>query len=236
MQPQPPPDIAAPPASEHAIRSRRIRNAIWTCGIISVIFSLWYLLDSMTSHRRGPHYQSEAVNNARQIGIALFGFETEFGSFPDASTDATVQAETGTDLDLGRKSSNDFFRQLISTSIAQSEPMFYAKINGTKKPDGIFTKGEAIKKGECGFTYFLGAKTTDNPSRPLLVTPMIPGTDRFDPKPFKGKAVVLKLDQSVTSLPINKDGHLMINGRNLTESNHPIWDGHPPVIAWPDLK
>jgi hypothetical protein len=179
--------------------------------------------------------QTIAVNNARQIGIALFEFETEFGSFPDASTVAAVQARPGTDLNLGTKSSNDFFRQLIASGISQSEPMFYAKINRSNKPDGIFTKGQALSTGECGFTYFRGAKITDNPERPLLVTPMIPGTDRFDPKPFKGKAVVLKLDYSVTSLPIDKDGHLMINGRNLMDPNHPIWGGHPPVIAWPDL-
>jgi hypothetical protein len=156
MQPQPPPDMSAPLPSAHALRSQRIRNAIWICGIFSVLFVL-------------------------------------------------------------------------------TAPMFYAKINRTNKPDGIFTKGQALSTGECGFTYLRGAKITDNLERPLLVTPMIPGTDRFDPKPFKGKAVVLKLDYSVTSLPIDKDGHLMINGRNLMDPNHPIWGGHPPVIAWPDL-
>jgi len=201
--------------------------------VLSIAFLL--LSAPITIRSRKKPYQTEAVSNARQIGLALFEFETEFGSFPGLGTIAAVRTKTATDLDLGITSSNDYFRQLIASEITQSEPMFYAKINGSRRPDGDFTKGEALKTGECGFTYFLGAKITDNPSRPLVVTPMIPGTDRFDRKRFHGKAVVLKLDNSVTSYPINEDGHLMIAGRNIMDPGHPIWDGHAPVIAWPDL-
>ncbi|HEX7261614.1 MAG TPA: hypothetical protein VF258_07335, partial [Luteolibacter sp.] len=132
--------------------------------------------------------QTEAVNNARQIGIALFDFESEYGKFPDATTIAAVQKKTGSLLPLGTKSSNDFFRQLIASDLVQSEAMFYAKTAGSRKPDNIYTTGEALKKGECAFTYFLGAMTMDNPHRPLVVTPMIPGTDRFDPEPHKGES------------------------------------------------
>ena len=64
---------------------------------------------------------------------------------------------------------------------------------------------------------------------------MIPGTDRFDPKPFEGKAVLLRMDNSVTSLPIQKDGHVLLYGKNLFDPTNPIWDGKPPVIVWPDL-
>ena len=189
----------------------------------------------MTIRSRKKPNQTEAVNNARQISLALFEFETEYGSFPDSSTVEAVRSLTAADLDLGTTSSNDFFRQLIGSEIVQSEQLFYSKIKGTRRPDNDFTKGEALKTGECGFTYFIGAKVTDNPSRPLVVTPMIPGTDRFDRKRFDGKAVVSKLDNSVSSYPINKDGHVMIHGRNLMDPHHPIWDGHAPIIAWPDL-
>jgi hypothetical protein len=64
---------------------------------------------------------------------------------------------------------------------------------------------------------------------------MIPGMNRFDPKPFNGKAILLKLDNSVTLLPIDKVGHAIMYDRNLMDPDHPIWDGHAPVIAWPDL-
>jgi hypothetical protein len=178
--------------------------------------------------------QTRAVNNARQIGIALFEFQTEYRKFPGADTVEEVRRKTGSDLDLGENSSNDFFRQLLASGMAQSEVIFHAKVKGARQPDGIFTRGEALKKGECGFTYFVGALESDNPRRPIVVAPMISGTDRFDPKPFEGKAVVLKLDNSMASLPIDKDGHVFIDGRNMMETHHPIWDGHAPVIAWPE--
>lgn len=178
--------------------------------------------------------QTVAVNNARQVGLALFDFESEYGKFPDATTIAAVQKKTGTLLPLGGKSSNDFFRQLIALDITQHEAMFYAKCLNVSKPDGFMDGSHAIEKRECGFTYFLGANIKDNPSRPLVVTPMIPGTDRFDPKIHDGKAVVLRLDASVTTFPIDKHGHVIVAGRNLMDPTHPIWDGHPPVIAWPE--
>jgi type II secretory pathway pseudopilin PulG len=183
--------------------------------------------------------QTEAVNNARQIGIALKEFETEYGKFPDPSTIAEVRRRTGTLIPLGSKSSNDFFRQLhlvcIANGFTPSELMYYAKGPGVHRPDNVTTGADALAKGECGFTYFLGANSAINPHRPVAVTPMIPGTDRFDSKPFKGKAVVLQLDGSVTSLPIDKDGHALMGGKNLMDLHHPVWDGHAPVIAWPEL-
>jgi hypothetical protein len=187
---------------------------------------------------RGSHHhggQNEAVNNARQMGFALFEFENEYGAYPNADTVVAVQKATGTKLALGTTTSNDFFRQLIGGGFTQSEKIFYAaRIPGVRKPDDNITGVEALKKGECGFAYFLGAKVTDNPERPLAVAPMIPGTDRFDPKAFEGKAVVLRMDNSVTSIPIDKDGHIQIEGKLLMDPTNPIWDGHPPMIVWPE--
>lgn len=188
----------------------------------------------MVPRRRGPHFQSEAVNNARQIGLALFEFETEYGRFPDATTVAAVQKETGTLLPLGTKTSNDYFRQLIGSWIAQSERMFYAKIPGSRKPDNLMDSAHALGKGEVGFSYLSGLLLEGNPSRPIVVTPLIPGTDRFDPKPFDGRAILLKVDNSATSIPIQKDEQVLVNGRNILDPGHPLWDGHPPVIAWPE--
>lgn len=179
--------------------------------------------------------QTEAVNNARQIGIALFEFEAEYGKFPDESTIAKVREKIGSDLRLGAKTSNDCFRQLLAAGIAQSESIFYAKVAGTHKPDGHLEGTTALGKGECGFAYLSGLKSLGDPSRPLIVAPLIPGTDRFDPKPFNGKAVILKMDNSVTSMPIAKDGHVKVDGKNLLDPANPVWDGHAPVIVWPDL-
>lgn len=103
------------------------------------------------------------------------------------------------------------------------------------KADNFCGGSDTLEKGECGFTYLLGAKITSRPDRPLVVAPMIPGTDRFDPKSMEGKAVILKLDNSVTSIPIDKHGHVIFQGRNLMDPHHPVWQGHAPAIAWPDL-
>ena len=194
-------------------------------GIVAPVFIRKRPICDMTSE----------VNNARQIGLALFEFESEYGKFPDATTIAAVRGKTGSILPLETKSSNDFFRQLMASGIAMSESMFYAKGQGTHKPDGLMDGSHAIAKGECGYSYLLGLSSDGNPSRPIVVTPLIPGTDRFDPKPFKGKAVLLRLDNSVTSLPIDKQGNVFVDGKNLFDPSNLIWGGKPPVIVWPDL-
>jgi hypothetical protein len=178
--------------------------------------------------------QSEAVSNLRQVGLALFEFEQDYGRFPSLETFSAVRSRTATVLDLGDKSSNELFRQLLATGDASSEMIFYAKIDGVRRPDNVMVKGEALKKGECGFAYLTNLDVAGNPGRPLVATPLIRGTDRFDPTRFHGKAIILKMDNSVTSMTINKDGHVMWGGKHLLDPAHPVWDGKPPKIAWPE--
>lgn len=232
MSSQPPPDVSPPPPSEQARRSWRIGRAIWVVGTVSILLLFMLARFGLKSRRQPP--QKDALSNARQIGMALFEFETEYGKFPDEDTIGKVASDTGTKMNLGRKSSNDFFRQLMASGITDWEGMFYANLKRGPGPDEITTGHRALEKGECGFTYLRGAKSTDHPMRPIVVTPMISGTKPFDRKPFDGYAVVLRLDNSVISLPINRDGHIMVDGRNLMDPGHPIWEGHPPVIAWPE--
>lgn len=205
-------------------------------GFVSIGALLVLTAPMFIRGRHHHHEQTEAVSNARQIGLALFEFENEYGAYPNADTVVAVQKATGTKLALGTKTSNDFFRQLIGGNFTSSEKMFYAaQIPGVRRPDDDITGTEALKKSECGFAYFLGAKVTDNPRRPLAAAPMIPGTDRFDPKAYEGKAVVLRMDNSVTSFNIDKDGHIHIDGKLFMDPTNPIWDGHPPQIVWPEL-
>ena len=235
MLPQPPPNAPAPPPSEAALLSHRKWKWLWVVGVVSIIIVLAGLTAPLFIRRHHPRDQTEAVNNARQIGRALFEFEYEYGAYPNAVTVAAVQKATGTTLALGTKTSNDFFRQLIGGNFTSSERIFYAsKIPGVRKPDDNITGTEALKKGECGFAYLLGASVTDNPRRPLVAAPMIRGTDRFDPKAYEGKAVVLRMDNSVTSFNIDKDGHIHIEGKLFMDPTNSIWDGHPPLIVWPE--
>ena len=170
------------------------------------------------------------------MGLALSDFQKEYGTMPDVSTIAKVRASKGSKFNLGTKSSNDFFRQLIASGVVNSEMMFYAQVSDVHQPDNVFSGASALAKGECAFAYILGALKDCNPSRPIVMAPMIPGTDRFDPKPFDGKAVILKADNSVMFYPISiKTGHIMERGQNLMDPTNPIWEGKPPSIVWPEL-
>ena len=63
---------------------------------------------------------------------------------------------------------------------------------------------------------------------------MIPGTTTLDQKSCDGKAVVLKIDNSVTSLPINSAGKIILpNGLDLLDPRQPFWHGKAPDVKWP---
>jgi len=206
--------------------------------IASVFFVIALLIVPMTVRSRKKPDQTEAISNLRQIGLALFEFENEYGQYPSPATIPRVKAKHPTHtFNISGTSSNALFRQLFATNITQSELMFYAKIKNTKKPDGDIRPGQALKKGEVSFAYISGLSTKGNPSRIIAFAPIIPGTTKFDPKPFEGKAVALRIDNSVSSFTINKDGHIQdIHGNNLLFPTHPIWgDKEVPKIHYPDL-
>lgn len=177
----------------------------------------------------------ETVFNARRIGLALMEFENEYGAFPNEETRVLVEKKHGTAIPLEGKSSNALFRQLFAAGFTQSEAMFYTKSQGKRKPDGNITLGELLKKGEVGFGYIAGLSMDGNPARPIVFCPIIPGTDRFDPKPFDGKAVILRLDNSATTLVIDKNGHAFSGGSNILSPDNPVWKGRAPDIRYPEL-
>ncbi len=213
--------------------------------VIVIIAALAGLTAPMVIRQRKKADQTEAVNNARQIGMALFEFETEYGSFPDDATAKAVFEATDTPQVSGIKS-NDRFRQLMRAGIAQSEAMFYAKTAFTKKPDGIMTTDiDALKAGEVGFGILMdttnGLSASGNPSRPIIGAPFKVAMDgTFDSDFYDGKAVILKLDNSVTSLPIvSTTGNVKINGKTMTETGpDTVWGVTTVVPTWayPDPK
>jgi hypothetical protein len=176
--------------------------------------------------------QTEAISNARSFSLALSEFESEYGSFPNASTAAAVAEVTETEKETG-SSSNAYLRQLIRSGISQSEISFYSAAEGSRKPDNVFDGDKALEPGECGFAYISNLKANADAPQPIAMTPFVPGTDRFDPRPFAGKAVILWTDNSVKSLPI-QSGEVMLDGQNLLDPAHPIWNGIPPVLALPE--
>jgi prepilin-type N-terminal cleavage/methylation domain-containing protein len=217
--------------------------------VIVIIAALAGLTAPMVIRQRKKADQTEAVSNARQIGLAMFEFENEYASYPDSSTAEQVTNQTGSSLPLSGTSSNDYFRQLIAGNYTQSEKMFYAKIPGVKKPDDDVTNANALAPGEVGYGYLMNGTSafsaSGNPSRPLVVTPLLNNATNgtFDPDPFDGKAIVLKMDNSVTSINIRQtDKTILLGGSNsglLTASQGSVWGsgtGVNPTLAAPQLK
>lgn len=239
MLPQPPPDAPAPPPSAPAIRSRRKWRSLWIVGMASVIVLAFMLRDKYREQQLSANRQ-EAIANLRSMWFALFEFETAYGEYPSERTAKLVRDNTETRLPLGNKSSNDFLRQLFAAEIVGGEGLFYAAIPGCHKPDYLMGPTQALAKGEVGFSYIVGLSSAGNPKRPLVVTPLVPGTNRFDPKPFGGYAVILPIDGSITRTgpfhPINKNGEVIdASGKHILDPANPIWGGVKPVIAWPEL-
>jgi hypothetical protein len=177
-----------------------------------------------------------AINNSRQIVFVLFNFQTEYGAFPNTSTAVDVTTKNPThSLSISGKSSNAAFRQLFAAGFTDSEQIFYADIKSSIKQDGAIYPGECLKKRENAFAYISGLSISDDPATPILLCPLIPGTTKFDPKPFAGKALIFRINQSVQILSIHKDGHIYDKGINLLSPKHPIWGGKSPEIHYPDL-
>jgi prepilin-type N-terminal cleavage/methylation domain-containing protein len=215
--------------------------------VIVIIAALAGLTAPMVIRQRKKADQTEAVSNARQIGLALFEFENEYGSYPDQDTAIAVTSATGSTLTLGATNSNDLFRQLLAGNFTQSEKMFYAKVPGAVKPDDNVKGEEALKAGEVGFAYMMkgttGFNAAGNPSRPLAVTPLMgTATDgTFDPAPFDSKAIVLRMDNSVTSINIKLDKKINLGGTNsdlLTTGTDTVWGEmtETPTIKAPKTK
>ncbi len=226
-------------------KQRRGFTLVELLVVIVIIASLAGLTAPMVIRQRKKADQTEATSNARQIGFAMFEFETEYGKFPDVSTAPQVTANTETTLTFGGANSNSDFRQLIGAGYTQSEQMFYAKIPGSKKPDGVInTTATALAAGEVGFGYIKmgseGLSTAGNPARPYVVTPLVRGSaTTFNRDPFDSKAVVLRVDNSVASLQITPSNNVNLSpGNTLTSTGAAtVWGTttSTPTIVPPDL-
>jgi prepilin-type N-terminal cleavage/methylation domain-containing protein len=223
-------------------QTRRGFTLVELLVVIVIIASLAGLTAPMVIRQRKKADQTQAVNNARQIGLALMEFDNDYGSFPGAlalaqlDTTSTITGEAGSD-------SNGYFRMLFQAGLTQSEEMFYAKAKRTIKPDGNITSNtEALKAGEVGFGYLTvgteGLSSAGNPARPLVISPLTPGATTLDPEPFDKNLVVLRGDNSVVSLKMRVAAAAVVGtvsqaGQDLFASANPIWGGVTPTIKFP---
>lgn len=177
--------------------------------------------------------RDDAMDDLRRINLSLQEFDAEYGQFPDKATAGRVKETTGTALTLGDGSSNQLFRQLFAFGI-KSEDMFWMWTPDAKwRPDNVYqTDAKALQPGECSYAYIAGLSSRSPSGTPMLMTPLIRGTTTFDPRPFLGKAIVLFLNESIQLLPIDKNGHVMINGKDLFDPSQPFWHGKKPDLKW----
>ncbi|BCX47212.1 hypothetical protein HAHE_11200 [Haloferula helveola] len=211
--------------------------------VIVIIAALAGLSAPMILRQRKAADRTQATSNAKQLSLALIEFDQEFGSFPDNDTAELVSDATGTDLTLSGDSSNDYLRQLVAYGI-QSEDIFYAKTTYTREPDNVISTGKALDAGEVGFGYVMltgnvAQNTAGNPGRPVLVAPLLDASTNweFDPDPYGGKAVILKLDTSVDQPLIrDKDKYVTVGGgRTLQQTgDDTVWGtASTPMLAAP---
>ncbi len=213
---------------------KKSRILVFTFGLIILIGIIAIVYIRIDSQIREAD-RSEAFRNVRSFSCALYAFDDEYGSYPNDATISLVNEKNEDhDYDLSGKSSNAAFLQMMAAGITESEIAFYAKIKGSIEPDGNLSRSGALKKGEVGFSYISGLSTKGNPSTPIVLTPLIPGTTRFDPKPFKGKAVVLHIDNTVHIYDIHEDGHVYDKGIDILSPKHPVWNGKAPDIRYPE--
>ena len=232
---QPPPDVPAPPPGPEAVRSRQVMQRIIVAGVLSIIGIL--MIPLVVHVLRGPRHLSstEAINNARQVHLALFNFDADYGRFPDGSTIAAVKADTGTAVTLGTSSSNEMLRQLLVT-VAKSESIFWAYSAITpRKPDQVMNGSHALEKGECAFAYVAALSSSSDPATPVLMAPVDPGKRCFERrKDYQNKAVVLFLDGSAKTFPIDKHGKVQVSGMDIFDPRQPFWGGKAPDVKWPE--
>jgi hypothetical protein len=232
MTPEPRSDAPTPqaPLPKRPVSNRAIIGALFLVIAITVALSLWL---TITRNRRVADL-TEASSNLRSLSFNLYSFDEEYGSFPDASTAVDVKDSTGTPLTLGNSSSNQLFRQLIAT-VGKAESIFWAKTSrDSKKPDNnIDSDATTLAPGECSLSYVSGLSSADT-GTPIVMAPLIPGTTRFDPKPFGRKAVVFFVGDDVQILPIDPSGRVLVNGRDLFDPAQPYWRGKTPDLKWPE--
>ncbi|MEO5715963.1 MAG: DUF1559 domain-containing protein [Luteolibacter sp.] len=202
-------------------------------GILAIAFCLVPFF-KMIAEQLMKARQTHAISSLRQIGLALFQFESDYGKFPDGVTASEIKRKTGSALTLSDRTSNDVFVQTLVAGVSPSELPFDSFSDSTRDPDGDWSSdATALQHGETGFAFIPGLSPKDNPAFPIVFGPVIPGTKTVDAKSFGGKAVVLKLDNSVTSLPIDSSGKIIYDGMDLLDPRQPFWHGKAPDVKWP---
>jgi hypothetical protein len=209
-------------------------GACWIFGILIALFCLFML--SFIKGQISSARKASVISNAKTISIQLYSFKDQYGSYPNAET-AKLLAEKFSTPEIQGETSNARFRQLIVSGIISNEDEFYINTSSNKKPDGNISGSNAIAPGECALGYIDNIPSNITDPRPLLMTPFIPGTNKFDPKPFDKRIFVAWTDGRVSNLPIDPvTGKALLKGQDILDPMHPVWGGVEPRLLLPEQE
>jgi len=224
-------------------RMRRGFTLIELLVVIAIIATLAGVGVPMILAQQKKGARTEAMRNAKEIALAMFTFDQDYGTFPSPTTATEVKDKTGSSIDMTGNTSNAYFRQLIAAGIIESENNFYAKAAYTKKPDNVMSASKALAAGEVGFGYIMASATealssSGNSGPPLLVAATLDAATNgtFDLDVYDKKAVVLRIDQSVKLENIRPTDKMCTigGGKTLLESGpDTVWDTLTPVLVAP---
>ena len=147
---------------------------------------------------------NKAMQNARQIGIAMVGYASDHGgSFPG------IEDEDG----AAYSSSNEVFRELFTTYCDNEEIFIVEGSNyGWRVDNKIDTDGDILKPGENHFAVVAGLRMSSRSTHPMIVDGTAGGSTYTTREGSLGsrwkgeKAVVVRVDSSVGSVSLEGSG------------------------------
>ncbi|HBM78576.1 MAG: type II secretion system protein [Roseibacillus sp.] len=203
--------------------------------VIAIIVSLAALATPQIFKALKRAALAEAINNAKQVKLALDSFATDFdGQYPSEDT-AEYLSEGGT----GTTYSNDYFRQMFLSGDTESETIFWVKnsaVASKAAPDDKVKEGgriqadQVLQEGDAHWAYVTDQTNLDTGSRPIILDGYKADASEWDATTWDNKVVVLRIDGACKPMRMRpSDGKVLDGSKNdILSAQADAWDGESP--------